>query len=81
MKGMGTTIVPQLRQLVGMTQEKFAHAIGVTVSTVNRWEKGHTEVSELAINAIRLFAEVHDIKLESISIQEKHSAHVLVGKG
>jgi len=35
-----------------MTQEEFAHAIGVTVSTVNRWENGHIEPSRLARKAM-----------------------------
>ena len=31
--------VKEVRQTLGLTQEEFAHRIGVTVSTVNRWEK------------------------------------------
>jgi len=31
-----------------MTQEDLAHTIGVTVSTVNRWENGHGVPSRLA---------------------------------
>jgi DNA-binding transcriptional regulator YiaG len=34
-------VISALRQRLSMTQEEFAHAIGVTVSTVNRWENGH----------------------------------------
>lgn len=41
-----------LRQRLDMTQEEFAHAIGVTVSTVNRWENGHVEPSRLARKAM-----------------------------
>jgi len=37
-----------LRQRLGMTQEEFAHAVEVTVSTVNRWENAHAEPSRLA---------------------------------
>jgi DNA-binding transcriptional regulator YiaG len=39
-----------------MTQEEFAHAIGVTVSTVNRWENGHIEPSRLARRAMQALA-------------------------
>lgn len=42
-----------LRRQLGMTQEEFAHALGVTVSTVNRWENGHIEPSRLARRALR----------------------------
>ncbi len=46
-------IISALRQRLTMTQEEFAHAIGVTVSTVNRWENGHIEPSRLARKAMQ----------------------------
>ena len=48
---LGGSIIA-LRQHLNMTQEEFAHAIGVTVSTVNRWENGHVEPSRLARKAM-----------------------------
>ncbi len=51
--------VTALRRRLAMTQEEFAHAIGVTVSTVNRWENGHIEPSRLARKAMdALLAQV-----------------------
>ena len=48
-----------LRRRLKMTQEEFAHAIGVTVSTVNRWENGHIEPSRLARKAMEgLLAQI-----------------------
>jgi putative transcriptional regulator len=44
--------VSALRRRLNMTQEEFAHAIGVTVSTVNRWENGHIVPSRLARKAM-----------------------------
>lgn len=44
--------ISALRRRLKMTQEEFAHAIGVTVSTVNRWENGHIEPSRLARKAM-----------------------------
>ena len=44
--------ISTLRRRLKMTQEEFAHAIGVTVSTVNRWENGHIEPSRLARKAM-----------------------------
>jgi putative transcriptional regulator len=53
--------VHELRRRLNMTQEEFAHAIGVTVSTVNRWENGHIEPSRLARRAIEgLTAQLTD---------------------
>jgi putative transcriptional regulator len=40
--------IRDLRLSLSMTQEEFAHALGTTVSTVNRWENGHTRPSKLA---------------------------------
>ena len=34
------SLVRQLRERMGMTQEQFAQAVGVTFSTVNQWENG-----------------------------------------
>ena len=45
--------VRMLRQQLQMTQEEFAHALAVTVSTVNRWENGHAGPSRLAWRALR----------------------------
>ncbi len=33
-------LVKGLRERLGMTQEQFAHEVGVTFSTVNQWENG-----------------------------------------
>ena len=46
-------VIRRLRQLLGLTQEEFAHEIAVTVSTVNRWENGHSAPSKLAWKVIR----------------------------
>ena len=46
-------LIRTLRQQLGLTQEEFAHAIAVTVSTVNRWENAHAAPSKLAWKVIR----------------------------
>jgi putative transcriptional regulator len=45
--------VARLRRRLGMTQEEFAAALGVTVGTVNRWENGHFKPSRLAEKALK----------------------------
>ena len=47
-------LIKQLRQEMGLTQEEFAHSCGVVFSTVNRWEKGHTRPSPMALKLIIL---------------------------
>ena len=41
-----------LRQTLGLTQEEFAHRLGITVATVNRWENGHNSPTRLARKAL-----------------------------
>lgn len=53
----GSQSIRELRARLGMTQEEFAHAIAVTVSTVNRWENGHANPSKLAWRAIQGLAK------------------------
>ncbi len=41
-----------LRRNLRLTQEEFAHRLGVAVVTVNRWENGHSMPSKLAYAAV-----------------------------
>lgn len=45
-------IVRDLRLLAGLTQEQFAATLGVTFSTINRWENGRSKPSPLAMDKI-----------------------------
>jgi transcriptional regulator with XRE-family HTH domain len=40
-----------------MTQEELAHNLGITVSTVNRWENGHALPSRMARKSLALLAD------------------------
>ena len=44
------------RHRTGLTQEDLAHALGVTFSTVSRWENGHVRPSLLAWKALEQVA-------------------------
>ena len=45
-------LVRELRDRIGLTQEKFAAKLGVTFPTINRWENGRAKPSPLAIQRI-----------------------------
>ena len=45
-------LVRELRELTGLTQEKFAARLGVTYPTINRWENGRAKPSPLALKQI-----------------------------
>jgi transcriptional regulator with XRE-family HTH domain len=46
------TMIRKLRLALGLTQEQFAAKVGVTFSTVNRWESGRRSPSPLAMRRI-----------------------------
>jgi DNA-binding transcriptional regulator YiaG len=41
--------VKSIRNGFRLSQEQFAHKLGVTLGTVNRWEKGKAKPSPLAL--------------------------------
>lgn len=45
-------MVRKLRTKLGLTQEQFAAKVGVTWSTVNRWENGRGSPSPLATRQV-----------------------------
>jgi DNA-binding transcriptional regulator YiaG len=47
------TLVREVRTRLGLTQEKFAARLGVTLPTINRWENGRTKPSPLAVRTLR----------------------------
>jgi len=53
MAEMNDASVPEqirdLRLRLGLTQEQFAAKVGVTCSTVNRWENGKSKPSPMAM--------------------------------
>ncbi len=49
--------IKALRQSRGETQEQFAARVGVTYSTVNRWERGHAKPSRHTARLLDALAE------------------------
>ncbi|WP_317616595.1 helix-turn-helix domain-containing protein [Nostoc sp. 'Peltigera membranacea cyanobiont' 232] len=45
-------IIRDLRLAFGLTQEQFAATLGVTYTTINRWENGRSTPSPLAMEKI-----------------------------
>lgn len=46
-------LIREIRGRLGLTQEKFAAKLGVTLPTINRWENGRTRPSPLAMQRLR----------------------------
>lgn len=49
--------VRRLRKKLGLTQEAFAHRLGVTWVSVNRWENGHSVPRSLSAKALDALAK------------------------
>jgi len=47
-KMMDPKRIQSIRQRLKVTQEDFAHMVGVTFSTVNRWENGKSKPNRIA---------------------------------
>ncbi|MEH1911192.1 MAG: helix-turn-helix transcriptional regulator [Nostoc sp.] len=50
-------IIRDLRLLAGLTQEQFAATLGVTYTTINRWENRRSKPSPLAMEKIERMLE------------------------
>lgn len=48
--------ITALRRFVGMTQEEFARAMGISIDTVRTWERGRRRPRGAAVALIRIVA-------------------------
>lgn len=58
-------LIGAVRRELHLTQEEFAHVVGVTVSTVNRWENARVEPSRLARKMIEELARRAGLDVET----------------
>ena len=54
-------IIKDIRSRLGWSQTELAENLGVSFATVNRWEKGRCEPSQIAIGAIKRLCEQNNI--------------------
>ena len=66
-------LVKALRRELKMTQEEFAHALGITVGTVNRWENGRFRPSKLARASLLDFAQRQGVSMDAVGKENGHS--------
>lgn len=64
-------IVRAIRTQLGISQERFAHELNISFSTISRWENGHTSPSCLAKMRLLEYCSKHDIDAGIISQLEK----------
>lgn len=63
-------LVRELRYLTQLTQEEFAHLLGVSYPTVSRWENGHAQPSPLAIHKIEL--QLREMGNSGLDLMERY---------
>ena len=56
--------VKYAREKLKLSQEEFAHELGVSFATINRWENGSYNPSRLAKKAFEEFCLNRDITFE-----------------
>ncbi len=49
--------IKELRKKLELSQERFAQKVGVSVGTVNRWERGEHKPYPLALEKLRKLEE------------------------
>ena len=56
--------IKRIRQRSFLTQQEFANVIGVSFSTVNRWESGRSKPNRKAMKSINTFCVDNNISYE-----------------
>lgn len=51
--------IEEIRNMLCVSQEKFAQLLGTTVTSVNRWENGKVTPSRLYIKEIKTLRDSH----------------------
>lgn len=61
-------LIRKIRQTAGMSQEQFAHALGTTALSINRWENGKNKPTGMAQKNLVSFCQEHNIPLVEMVI-------------
>ncbi len=54
-------MIKEIRTFLHVSQSELAEKLGVSFATVNRWEKGRCEPSQIAIQAVRNLCDRNSI--------------------
>lgn len=66
--------IKELRKRYSLSQEDFARELGVSFASINRWERGKTRPSKMALKAIEEFCIKHNVTYTmdgGVSIENK----------
>lgn len=63
--------IKNIRSKLGWSQEKFARRLGVSHTTVNRWERGKTTLSPMAVSVFERLAR--ELEKDGVEIEKTES--------
>ena len=67
-----SNLIKKLRDKLDLTQEQFAHKVGVTFATINNWEKGNRAPHPFLFQKLLEIAEEAGLKnIENIKKTKK----------
>lgn len=55
--------IKEIRKKCFLSQEDLARELGVSFASINRWERGKTKPSKMALKAIEEFCVKHELQL------------------
>lgn len=58
--------IKKIRQKCFLSQEAFGREVGVSFSSVNRWETGKSKPNMIAMKKIKDFCELHELDFSSL---------------
>lgn len=74
---MNADKIKEIRIRLHLTQEQFAHTVGVSFPTVNKWENGKSRPSQLAQRRLQELASTvvsNEVAKKPFSLGEKREA-------
>lgn len=61
--------IKKIRQKCFLSQEAFARELGVSFSSINRWENGKTKPNMSTMKKIKEFCEAQDIDFNTLETE------------
>lgn len=61
--------IKKIRQKCFLSQEAFARELGVSFSSINRWESGKSKPNMSAMKKIKDFCNAHDLDFSELEEQ------------
>jgi DNA-binding transcriptional regulator YiaG len=65
---MNKEVIKKIRKSTNLSQEDFAHLIGVTTKTVSRWESGESKPTKLTLKILTAIKSRKNKEITSIEV-------------